>query len=53
VLEVHVCDEIAPGRAEDRRELAALAQHAVDEVLVPASLPAEKHWTSSAVEVAP
>jgi 1-acyl-sn-glycerol-3-phosphate acyltransferase len=41
VLEVHVRDEIAPGRAEDRRALAALAE------------PAEKHWTSSAVEVAP
>jgi 1-acyl-sn-glycerol-3-phosphate acyltransferase len=53
VLEVHVRNEIAPGRAEDRKELAVLAQHAVDEVLMPASLPAEKHWTSSAVEVAP
>jgi 1-acyl-sn-glycerol-3-phosphate acyltransferase len=53
VLEVHVLDEIAPGRAADRRALAALAEKAVDEVLVPASLPAEKHWTSSAVEVAP
>jgi 1-acyl-sn-glycerol-3-phosphate acyltransferase len=52
VLEVHVRDEIAPGRAVDRRELAALAERAVDDVLVPASLPAEKHWTSSAVEVA-
>lgn len=53
VLEVHVLDEIAPGRAGDRRELAALAEAAVDTVLTPASLPAEKHWTSSAVEVAP
>jgi 1-acyl-sn-glycerol-3-phosphate acyltransferase len=49
VLEVHVRNEIAPGRAADRRALAALAERAVDEVLVPA----EKHWTSSAVEVAP
>ena len=49
VLEVHVRPEIAPGRAAGRRELAALAEQAVDEVL----LPAEKHWTSSAVEVAP
>lgn len=48
VLEVHVRPEIAPGRAADRRELAALAQQAVDDVLTPA----EKHWTSSAVEVA-
>jgi 1-acyl-sn-glycerol-3-phosphate acyltransferase len=53
VLEVHVLPEIAPGRAEDRHELAALAERAVDDVLVPASLPAEKHWTSTAVEVAP
>ncbi|KAA2259542.1 1-acyl-sn-glycerol-3-phosphate acyltransferase [Solihabitans fulvus] len=32
VVEVHVLDEIAPGRAVDRRELAALAQAAVDAV---------------------
>lgn len=48
VLEVHVRPEIAPGRAADRRELAGLAQQAVDDVLTPA----EKHWTSSAVKVA-
>src|SRR6476469_137992 len=53
VLEVHVRDEIAPGRAGDRRELATLAERAVDDVLTPATLPAEKHWTSSTVEVAP
>jgi 1-acyl-sn-glycerol-3-phosphate acyltransferase len=53
VLEVHVLPEIAPGKADDRRELAELAERAVDEVLTPASLPAEKHWTSSVVEVAP
>ncbi|HEV7648626.1 MAG TPA: lysophospholipid acyltransferase family protein [Actinophytocola sp.] len=39
VLEVHVLDEIAPGRAADRRELAALAERAVDAVLLPS--PAE------------
>ncbi|SFB15014.1 1-acyl-sn-glycerol-3-phosphate acyltransferases [Amycolatopsis marina] len=33
VLEVFVCPEIAPGRAADRRELAALAQAAVDAAL--------------------
>lgn len=33
VLEVIVCPEIAPGRAADRRELAALAQSAVDAAL--------------------
>lgn len=53
VLEVHVRDEIAPGRAADRHELASLAERAVDDILMPASLPANKHWTSSAVEVAP
>jgi 1-acyl-sn-glycerol-3-phosphate acyltransferase len=39
VLEVHVLDELAPGRAADRHELAALAESAVDTVLLPA--PAE------------
>ena len=39
VLEVHVLPELAPGRAADRRELAALAEAAVDTVLLPA--PAE------------
>jgi len=53
VLEVHVRAEIAPGKADDRCELASLAERAVDEVLMPRSLPAEKHWTSSALEVAP
>jgi len=53
VLEVHVLDEIAPGRAADRRELARLAERAVDGVLMPAALPAENHWTSRVVEVAP
>jgi 1-acyl-sn-glycerol-3-phosphate acyltransferase len=33
VLEVHVLDELAPGRAADRHELAALAESAVDTVL--------------------
>jgi len=53
VLEVHVRDEIAPGRAADRHALAALAEHSVDDVLMPASLPADKHWTSTTVKVAP
>jgi 1-acyl-sn-glycerol-3-phosphate acyltransferase len=53
VLEVHVRDEIAPGRAGDRYELAALAERAVDDVLMPAPLPVGKHWTSTVVEVAP
>ncbi|NKQ54787.1 1-acyl-sn-glycerol-3-phosphate acyltransferase [Amycolatopsis sp. K13G38] len=33
VLEVYVCEEIAPGRARDRRELAALAESAVHSAL--------------------
>ncbi len=33
VLEVHVLDELAPGRAAGRRELAALAESAVETVL--------------------
>ncbi|WP_409494666.1 lysophospholipid acyltransferase family protein [Amycolatopsis sp. cmx-11-12] len=33
VLEVHVCPEIAPGKASDRRELAALAESAVQAAL--------------------
>jgi 1-acyl-sn-glycerol-3-phosphate acyltransferase len=53
VLEVHVRAEIAPGRAADRHELAALAERAVDGVPAPAPLAAESHWTSSGVEVAP
>ena len=36
VLEVHVLPEIAPGRAANRRALAALAEAAVDTVLAPA-----------------
>ncbi|OLF18833.1 hypothetical protein BU204_04875 [Actinophytocola xanthii] len=48
-LEVHVLDEIAPGRAADRRELAALAEAAVDTVLAPA--PA-RHPVRSELDVA-
>ena len=33
VLELQVCEEIAPGRAADRRELAALAESAVHSAL--------------------
>jgi 1-acyl-sn-glycerol-3-phosphate acyltransferase len=39
VLEVHVLEELAPGRAADRHELAAMAEAAVDTVLLPS--PAE------------
>ncbi|MGH3761619.1 lysophospholipid acyltransferase family protein [Actinophytocola sp.] len=52
VLEVHVLPEIAPGRAADRRELAALAEAAVDTVLRPA--PAEhRRRTARAAETVP
>jgi 1-acyl-sn-glycerol-3-phosphate acyltransferase len=39
VLEVYVCEEIAPGRAADRRELAALAESAVHSALGTVRLP--------------
>lgn len=42
VLEVHVLDELAPGRAANRRELAALAEASVDTVLHPAPHPARR-----------
>jgi 1-acyl-sn-glycerol-3-phosphate acyltransferase len=51
VLEVHVLDEIAPGRAEDRHELAGLAETAVDTVLLPA--PAEHERLAKAAAEAP
>ncbi|MCT2584970.1 lysophospholipid acyltransferase family protein [Actinophytocola gossypii] len=45
VLEVHVLDELAPGRTTDRRELAALAESAVDTAL-PAPRPPAPHPAS-------
>ncbi|HJQ44750.1 MAG TPA: lysophospholipid acyltransferase family protein [Amycolatopsis sp.] len=39
VLEVHVCEEIAPGRAADRRELAGLAESAVHSALGTVRMP--------------
>ena len=45
VFEVHVLDELAPGRAANRRELAALAEAAVDTVLLPA--PADHRRTAA------
>ncbi|WP_414941429.1 lysophospholipid acyltransferase family protein [Amycolatopsis sp. cmx-11-51] len=41
VLEVHVCPEIAPGKASDRRELAALAESAVQAALGRVQIPAQ------------
>lgn len=50
VVEVHVLDEIAPGRAADRRELAALVQAEAEHVMH-GDLPVpEHHLTSTAVE---
>jgi 1-acyl-sn-glycerol-3-phosphate acyltransferase len=55
VLEMFVCEEIAPGRAANRRELAALAQSAVRAALGTVShhrpVPAPS-LTSSSLEVA-
>ncbi|RZQ64511.1 lysophospholipid acyltransferase family protein [Amycolatopsis suaedae] len=55
VLEMFVCPEIAPGRAADRRELAALAEAAVSAALGTVTIPAQRRrkLTSTALEVAP
>lgn len=42
VLEIHVCPEIAPGRAENRRELAGLAEAAVHSALGTVQIPAQQ-----------
>ncbi|WAL64376.1 lysophospholipid acyltransferase family protein [Amycolatopsis cynarae] len=42
VLEMTVCEEIAPGRAADRRELAALAESAVHSALGTVRTPARR-----------
>jgi 1-acyl-sn-glycerol-3-phosphate acyltransferase len=47
VLEVHICPEIAPGRAEDRRELAALAEAAVHSALGTVKIPAQQRRRSA------
>ncbi|SDC61882.1 lysophospholipid acyltransferase family protein [Actinokineospora iranica] len=41
-LEVHVLDEVAPGRAADRRELAALVEAAVNSALGRVTVPAQQ-----------
>ena len=48
VIETHVLDEIAPGRAADRRELARLAETAVRQVLDRTDLPHETRHPSLA-----
>ncbi|WP_436501878.1 lysophospholipid acyltransferase family protein [Actinokineospora sp. HUAS TT18] len=42
VLELHILDEIAPGRAANRRELAALAEAATSSALGRVMLPAQR-----------
>ncbi|WP_328607181.1 1-acyl-sn-glycerol-3-phosphate acyltransferase [Amycolatopsis sp. NBC_00345] len=42
VLEVHVCPEIAPGRAEDRRSLAELAEASVHSALGTVRIPPQR-----------
>ncbi|MEU0536333.1 lysophospholipid acyltransferase family protein [Amycolatopsis tolypomycina] len=42
VLEIHICPEIAPGRAETRRELADLAEAAVHSALGTVQIPAQQ-----------
>ncbi len=54
VLEVHVCPEIAPGRASDRRELALLAESAVQAALGRVQIPVQtRRRRSVSAPVAP
>lgn len=53
VLEIHVCPEIAPGRAETRRELADLAEAAVHSALGTVQIPAQQRRRASRRQAAP
>ncbi len=53
VLEIHVCPEIAPGRAETRRELAALAESAVHSALGTVQIPAQQRRRTPRRQAAP
>ncbi len=53
VLEVHICPEIAPGRAETRRELAALAEAAVHSALGTVKIPAQQRRRTPRPQVVP
>ncbi|MFI9454896.1 lysophospholipid acyltransferase family protein [Amycolatopsis sp. NPDC052450] len=53
VLEVHVCPEIAPGRASDRRELALLAESAVQAALGRVQIPVQRRRRVAAPVLAP
>ncbi|MGW5052036.1 lysophospholipid acyltransferase family protein [Actinokineospora sp. NPDC004072] len=54
-VDLRVCAEIAPGRAGDRRSLAALAEAAMNTALgLRVTIPAPRRgWTSTALEHAP
>ncbi|MGV9359942.1 lysophospholipid acyltransferase family protein [Amycolatopsis sp. NPDC003731] len=53
VLEIHVCPEIAPGRAETRRELAALAESAVHSALGTVQIPVQQRRRTPRRQAAP
>jgi 1-acyl-sn-glycerol-3-phosphate acyltransferase len=53
VLEVHICPEIAPGRAETRRELAALAEAAVHSALGTVQIPVQQRRRAPRGQKAP
>jgi 1-acyl-sn-glycerol-3-phosphate acyltransferase len=53
VLEIHVCPEIAPGRAATRRELAALAEAAVHSALGTVQIPAQQRRPAPGRQAAP
>ncbi|MEV6619990.1 lysophospholipid acyltransferase family protein [Amycolatopsis sp. NPDC051106] len=53
VLEIHICPEIAPGRAGNRRELAALAEAAVHSALGTVQIPAQQRRRTSRPQPVP
>jgi 1-acyl-sn-glycerol-3-phosphate acyltransferase len=53
VLEVHICPEIAPGRAETRHELAELAEAAVHSALGTVKIPGQQRRRTRRPQVVP
>ncbi|MFB9686647.1 lysophospholipid acyltransferase family protein [Amycolatopsis plumensis] len=53
VLEIHICPEIAPGRAETRRELADLAESAVHSALGTVQIPVQQRRRTPRRQAAP
>ncbi|MFG1641088.1 lysophospholipid acyltransferase family protein [Amycolatopsis sp. NPDC049252] len=53
VLEVHICPEIAPGRAETRHELAALAEAAVHSALGTVKIPGQQRRRTQRPQAVP